>query len=135
MQMTKLLRKGPVLVVDDDETFLRSLSDIVESWGYPVLHTTRGKEALQMIRKKPVKAVLLDYQMPEMNGIECLGYIHRLYPLVSVIMITAYSFEPQAFIDLGAAAALQKPFDPALLRQLLDKLPDPCSFSEVISDT
>ena len=133
MQMTKLPRRGPVLIVDDDETFLKSLSEIIESWGYHVLKTTRGKEALQIIRKKPVEAVLLDFQMPEMNGIECLGYIHRDYPQVSVVMITGCSFELQDFIDLGAAWALQKPFDPALLRQLLDKLPGPCNFNEAIS--
>lgn len=134
MQMTGLLRKGPVLIVDDDETFLKSLSDIVEIWGYSVLHTTRGKEALQIIRKKPVKAVLLDFKMPEMNGLECLGHIHRYYPQVTVVMITAYSFDPQAFFSQGAAAVLQKPFDLAVLRQLLDKLPRPCNFNEIISN-
>lgn len=122
MQMTELPCKSPVLIVDDDETFLNSLSAIIESWSYSVLSTTGGKEALKILGKKPVKAVLLDFQMPEMDGIECLRYIRRFYPQVHVVMITASSFDPKFFIDLGADAALRKPFNPDLLRELLDKL-------------
>ena len=61
-----------ILVADDDGLLARSLSDALTSEGYKVLVTHDGKSALETALAKHPKLILLDYQMPEMTGLEVL---------------------------------------------------------------
>jgi len=79
-----------ILIVDDDNEFLALLSKNIESWGYRVISASGGKEALEMIENKEADIVILDYLMPEMDGVETLEKIRRIDKLVPVIMFTSY---------------------------------------------
>jgi len=79
-----------ILIVDDDNEFLALLSKNIESWGYRVISASGGKEALEMIEDKEADIVILDYLMPEMDGVETLEKIRRIDKLVPVIMFTSY---------------------------------------------
>src|ERR671922_3007963 len=82
--------RGDILVVDDDPDIQEVLQDRLESLGYEVLAASNGKEGLELLEKHSPHMVLLDIEMPQMNGLEVLREIHRRGIDVTVVMITAY---------------------------------------------
>jgi len=79
-----------ILIVDDDKEFLALLGKNIESWGYRVISAFGGKEALKMIKNKEADIVILDYLMPEMDGVETLKEIRRIDKKAPVIMLTSH---------------------------------------------
>jgi len=79
-----------ILIVDDDKEFLALLGKNIESWGYKVILASGGKEALEMIKNKAADIIILDYLMPEMDGVETLKEIRRIDKLVPAIMFTSH---------------------------------------------
>jgi DNA-binding NtrC family response regulator len=79
-----------ILIVDDDKEFLALLSKNIESWGYKTISASSGKEALKMIKNKDADIVILDYLMPEMDGVETLEKIRRIDTEVPAIMFTMH---------------------------------------------
>jgi signal transduction histidine kinase/CheY-like chemotaxis protein len=68
---------GNVMVVDDDRGTRDLISEILESIGYGTVHAENGREALQMLRHVQVDAVVLDLNMPELDGFEVLRRVHE----------------------------------------------------------
>ena len=115
-----------VLVVDDSRVVRRIARRILEQAGFGVDEACDGAEALQRVRRQRPDAVLLDWNMPIMNGIECLSALRREFGAdePSVILCTTEN-EPD-FIVLAMAAGAQeyimKPFDDAILLGKLEQL-------------
>lgn len=116
-----------VMVVDDTVTYRRILSDVIEGMGDAevVASAPQGRLALARLAQGSVDLVLLDLEMPEMDGLEALGHIRKLYPNTSVVMIsgeTARAAEAtiQA-LEQGALDFIRKPQgnDPEASRQEL----------------
>lgn len=104
---------GTIAVVDDDPDVVRLLEHILKSDGWNVLVATHGAQAKQIVEETQVQLVLLDYQMPDCNGLELLRWIKTKRPQSVVLMITANSSE-DVLIDLiksGADDYIRKPFD------------------------
>jgi CheY-like chemotaxis protein len=104
-----------ILVVDDDEFQRRLTAQILESEGYRIRIAASGSEAISLLSRADADLVLMDYLMPEMDGLEVLGRLKADPRLgsVPVIMITGNS-ERSVVLDsrqLGAADFLVKPFD------------------------
>lgn len=102
-----------VLVVDDEKNYLVVLEDLLVDEGYDVLTASSGEEALEIIQRTPVHAVLSDIKMPRMTGIELLEKIMNIDPDLPVILMTAYAEVDQAVdaMKKGALDHIQKPFD------------------------
>ena len=83
-------KKVKILVVDDDEAVLDFLKEVVESEGYSFLRATRGEEALVQIKEDKPDLVILDIEMPDLNGLEVLGLIREEDKTLPVIILTAY---------------------------------------------
>jgi len=124
---------GPlVLVVDDDGTARRMLDVRMRALGCQVAMAETGREALAAIERDLPAVILLDLQMPEMDGMEVLRTLNREDVEVPVIVITAHGTIETAVQAMkeGAADFILKPFDPQYLeiavrralerRQLLD---------------
>ena len=83
------------LVVDDSVLYRRILSDtrtaITDVGEIVTAHS--GKSALEKLSRSAFDLVTLDFEMPEMNGLETLAEIRRLHPGVKVIMVSAYTVE------------------------------------------
>lgn len=103
----------PVLIIDDEREICDSISMILEYEGYTVDSTTSASEGLKKFSEQDFSAVLLDIQMPEMNGFEVLKKIKEIKPSASVIIISAHGSVENAIkaTRLGAFDFLEKPID------------------------
>jgi class 3 adenylate cyclase len=110
-----------LLVVDDNEDNRYTLTRRLGREGFSNIATaTNGREALELLRAKPIDLVLLDIMMPDMNGYEVLEHLKADPQLrhIPVIMISAVDEIESVIrcVELGAEDYLSKPFNPTLLR-------------------
>lgn len=84
------MSKIEVLIVDDEVDYLALMKERIESWGYEVLLSESGKEALGIIKEKKPDIVILDYLMPGMDGTAVLKQIRKSNKDLPVIMFTAH---------------------------------------------
>lgn len=102
-----------VLVVDDEHLIRWSLEQSLKKQGYMVQTVGSGEEALDYVRKHSPDLVLLDIQLPGIDGIETLEQIKEIDHEISVIMITALGVLETAVkaMQLGAFDYINKPFN------------------------
>lgn len=100
-----------ILVVEDDIELRSTLFEALEQGGFDVLQAENGIEALDKIRTNQIDLALLDVNMPQMNGLDCLTEIKNYDPSIIVIIMTAYSAIEDAVraIKAGAYNYLAKP--------------------------
>ena len=112
-----------ILIVDDEPFNLDLLEQELADLGYPSERAGDGKQALQKIDKLEPDLVLLDYRMPEMNGIDVLREIRQRRKDLPVIMITAYGTIDVAVeaVKAGADDFVTKPFDSEHLAVVVKK--------------
>src|SRR5689334_19246145 len=105
--------QGSILIIDDEAAIRESLQTLLELEGYDVEVATTGEEGLARWGENTFDLVLLDYALPDRNGIEILGDIRDRDPEFPVIMITAYGTVENAVraMQSGAANFIQKPWD------------------------
>ena len=114
-----------VLIVDDDPGALLLIKTILANEGYRLVTAADGEEARRLLEKEPDQflAVVLDWDMPKMNGIELLSWIKSQPALedIPVVMQTAMDSSEQIRqgIDAGAFYYLTKPFDKELLHSVV----------------
>jgi CheY-like chemotaxis protein len=116
--------RGKILVVDDSGINRLMLSRYIQQEGHSVEGAENGLRALEMLRTGAFDVVLLDIDMPEMDGYAVLERLHADTRLreIPVIMITAVDEIESVVrcIELGAQDYLPKPFNPVLLHARLD---------------
>ncbi|MBD3426758.1 MAG: response regulator [Candidatus Omnitrophica bacterium] len=85
-------KKHPkILLVDDDKDMCESLADVLQlDSSYDVTYTTEPLKALDMIDSTDYSLVIIDYKMPQMNGVELLKRIKTKKPDLMVFMLTAF---------------------------------------------
>jgi DNA-binding response OmpR family regulator len=85
------LTAGKILVVDDDPGMLDTLMDVLSATGYETSVAASGNAALEMAQTGRFDLVLMDVQMPGLNGVQVLHALRVLDPTIVVIMMTAYT--------------------------------------------
>jgi DNA-binding NtrC family response regulator len=112
-----------ILLVDDEPLNLDLLDQELSDLGYDIETARDGAQALKAMAEVAPDLVLLDYQMPGMNGIEVLSEIRKKNADLPVIMITAYGTIERAVeaIKSGADDFVTKPFDPDHLAMVVRK--------------
>ena len=103
-----------VLVVDDDPEMRDLLSNLLEGEGYEVILGSNGEEAIELAEKEDPQVILLDFEMPGIDGIETCKRLKREGQTASIpiIMITAYTNKKPGAFEAGADDFVNKPFDP-----------------------
>lgn len=103
-----------LLVVDDEQVVCESCKRIFGTQGFEVEVSNDSKEGLQLASEKDYSAILLDFKMPNMDGLEFLEVLRKTKPEVPVIMITGYASVPSAAaaMRMGASDYIPKPFTP-----------------------
>jgi DNA-binding response OmpR family regulator len=100
-----------VLVVDDEPALCQALRMILELEGHRVSTATDGATALLEATRDPPAVVLLDLQMPGMDGYQTQVALQVQLPAVPIVFMTAKDRVWQAVAEHRAAGALPKPFD------------------------
>jgi DNA-binding response OmpR family regulator len=107
-------KHGPrsILVIDDDPDMRHVLSDFLERSGYRVIEASNGQEAIFIAESEPVDVVILDKEMPGMNGLEVLSFFRRRSPSLPIIFITAFGGreDEDESRRRGAWRYIEKPF-------------------------
>ena len=100
-----------VLLVDDEEDFLKSLSERLELRDVSHDTATSGQDALGRIGAEKPSVIVLDLKMPGMDGMEVLRRVKKAHPRVQIVILTGHGSEKdrEEAERLGAYAYLQKP--------------------------
>ncbi len=104
---------GSIIIIDDEAAIRESLETLLEFEGYAVESAETGEEGLAKLAERPFDLVLLDFALPDRNGLEVLADIRARDPQLAVIMITAYGTVDNAVraMQSGATNFIQKPWD------------------------
>jgi DNA-binding NtrC family response regulator len=104
---------GSILIIDDEAAIRESLETLLAIEGYSVETARTAEEGLAMLAASPRDLVLLDFALPDRNGLEVLDELRERDPGLPVIMITAYGTVENAVkaIQAGATNFIQKPWD------------------------
>lgn len=110
-----------VMIVDDEPSVRKLVGKLLRSQGLEVVEARDGAQALALAASPPVDLILLDIDMPEMDGLETLGRLRRDCPQAIVIMVSGINDEGRALrsIEAGARDYVRKPFDLALLKEVV----------------
>ena len=115
-----------ILIVDDDPVIRVLLSDYLSSLGYKVESAETGIQCLEKISEVPPTAILLDFQMPVMNGLEVLKAIRKDPKLskIVVMVLSANNDTPKLFQqeNVSADRFILKPFEMQTIRDALTQL-------------
>lgn len=112
-----------ILIVEDEDMIREGISDYLTDCGYETIQAADGLEALEQFSNHQVALVLLDIQMPKLNGLEVLSEI-RKSSQVPVLMLTAFQDEEYKMSAFAALADgyLEKPFSLSLLKVRVDAI-------------
>jgi CheY-like chemotaxis protein len=115
------LEPATILLVDDREENLLALEAILSSLGHNLVRARSGAEALKHLLTVDVSLILLDVQMPEMDGYETAAHIQsrprtRNIPIIFLTAIDHEAHQAYRGYAAGAVDFLAKPFDPWMLR-------------------
>ncbi len=102
-----------ILIVDDEETMVRSLATLLSAEGYEVVTASDGPRALATAREQRPELIVLDVMLPGIDGMEVCRQI-RAWSTVPIIMLTAKTGEVDTVVGLevGADDYVTKPFSP-----------------------
>ncbi len=115
--------KGRILIVDDEETARKSLSDILKLEGYTVMAKGDGQSALDALDEDDFDLMLLDIKMPGMSGLEVLEKAVSIAPDCKIVLLTAHGSMESAIeaVRHGAHDYLLKPASPNDILATVDK--------------
>ena len=117
-----------ILVVEDNDINRLVINRIMKDWGVKIINAVNGLDALEKIKEHDIDVVLLDIEMPEMNGYQCIREIRQSLPApknaIPVMAMTAHANvkERDKCINLGMNDYISKPFDPLDLKQKIAAL-------------
>ncbi len=106
-----------VLLVDDEEEFLEIMAERMRARDIEVTTSSSAQEAFALLKKESFDAVIMDFMMPEINGIEALKQIKEKNPEMQIILLSGYATVQKGVeaMKAGAFDFIEKPAD-------LDKL-------------
>lgn len=100
-----------ILIVDDEENIINSMTPILQDEGHVVFSGNTGEDAISFLRKNEVDLIILDVWLPDADGIELLERIKKMYPESAAIMISGHGSIDIAVRStrIGAFDFLEKP--------------------------
>jgi CheY-like chemotaxis protein len=116
-------RKHTILVAEDiDSNF--ALVDIILRKDFTIVRATNGNDAIQLFKDMRPSLILMDIQMPELNGLEATRIIRDLDEHIPIVALTAFAFnsDRNEFLQAGGSDYIVKPIDPMQLRDKLKRM-------------
>jgi len=84
------MAKKVILLVDDQEDLRKVIGLRIKNWGYDLIEAQDGREGIEAAQTKNPDIIILDYMMPDMDGISVLTEIRKTNKTIPVVMFTAY---------------------------------------------
>ena len=110
-----------ILICDDEPLAVDRLSRLVSQLGHQVIATAQhGKQALEMVQQFEPDVVLLDIQMPEMDGLSCAQHLAHFNPMPAIVFCTAFDEHALQAIQSQAQGYLLKPIAKDELETVLE---------------
>ena len=125
IDIVKMVMKTMCVLVGDDRAADReALHTILDQNGYDVVEAEDGQEAVSKAADGPYGVILMDINMPGMDGVTACEEIRKLDPQVKVIFVTGYALEGPAreALSSGAYTVVTKPVDPHQLVALMSSV-------------
>ena len=118
------MERAKILIAEDEKTQRDLLGGFLEKEGFSVEAVASGKEVLQKLQGNFFDMALIDYKMPELDGLQTLREIRKIYPDLPVVMMTAYGTVETAVAAMkeGALDYLTKPIDLDELLLMLERV-------------
>ncbi len=118
-----------IVIADDEKTIREGLSHLIDSFHFStkiIGMAEDGKEALQLVRKYNPEILIIDINMPHLNGLEAIELLRKENPEMKVIIISGYdNFNyAQKAVELGVFSYLLKPLDITKFKEVLQSAID-----------
>jgi two-component system cell cycle response regulator DivK len=114
-----------ILIVEDNPMNMELILDLLEFSGYNITKAEDGIKALERLAEKKFDIILLDMQLPKMDGLEVLDQIKKNPTTadIPVIAVTAHAMKgsEEHFIEMGCVDYVSKPIDIHKFRAMIDK--------------
>ncbi len=114
-----------ILIVEDNPMNMELILDLLELYGYDVTKAEDGIKALERLAEKKFDIILLDMQLPKMDGLEVLDQIKNNPATadIPVVAVTAHAMKgsEEHFIEMGCVDYVSKPIDIHKFRDLINK--------------
>lgn len=125
-----------ILVVDDNQRMRESLSELLAVYGLNSTLSESGSQALYLLESEHFDLVLLDIEMPQMDGFQVMSKIHEHYPDTDIIILSGKSSFENALKAwrMGAQDFLEKPYVPSELIDLIHKVREKRRLNAEITD-
>ena len=113
-----------ILVIEDDPLQAHEIADFLGRQGFSVIKRAGGSDSLHGIAGIDPTVVIVDYHLPDIDGMTVIERIHRLVPRAAVILMSGrIDFLPNDVLDrYGVVAFLRKPISLGNLRRLVSRL-------------
>src|ERR671931_2059183 len=116
-----------VLVVEDNEKNMKLFCDVLQATGYATLEATTGEDAIELAQSQEPALVLMDVQLPGIDGVEALERLRRDERTASIPVLAltaqAMSGDRERFLEVGFDGYLAKPVD---VRELIETVREHC---------
>ena len=111
-----------ILVIDDDPIVLTTLAELLIAHGHRVLNAAKGSDGIDLARAERPDLILVDYHMPEMDGLAVVGALKseattRAIPVVA--FTSGSAAEANRLVRAGCIGFVPKPFEPGTLPSLV----------------
>lgn len=126
-------KKKLVLVVDDEASMRKNIIDILSREGCNIIEAADGLEAIDQVKKQSPDLILLDINLPQLDGLSALAEIRKIKPDSPVIIFTAYGTSDRAIEAMkeGAFDYIEKPFE---LDEFVLNVKRACNYADLIQE-
>lgn len=130
------MKKGTILIVDDEEKLRGLFARIIRSEGFDAVEAADGRSALKRLEQHNIDVVLCDVKLPDYSGIELTGKIKAQHPLTEIILLTAYGNIPDSVqaMKQGAFDYITKGDDNERILPLLYKAIDKAQLQKRVKE-
>lgn len=110
------MKRSTILVVDDEQSYLKTIANFLDSEAYKVVQATNGKVACKVAKQFRPDIIIMDWEMPEMNGIEAIEYFQtqeeiKNIPVIMATGVMTSATNLQTALDAGAVDYIRKPIE------------------------